>query len=91
MTRSAEASCNYADGEFDKTGSLIILCGTLNGIASGMDSCVHVAGGYILANGRKSSYSSAGPVRDGPLPLRLGPDNGLPGADSYALRGIRAG
>ncbi|HYP13905.1 MAG TPA: hypothetical protein VEQ63_08265, partial [Bryobacteraceae bacterium] len=91
ITRSAEASCNYADGEFDKAGSLINRCGTLNGIATGTDSSVHVAGGYILANGRKSPYSSAGPARNGPLPLRLGPDNALPGDESYALRGIRAG
>jgi hypothetical protein len=91
MTRSAEASCNYADGEFDRTGSLIDRCGTLNGIAAGMDSSVRVAGGYILANGRKSPYSSAGPARNGPLPRRLGPDNALPGDESYALRGIRAG
>ncbi len=91
MTRSAEASCKYADGEFDWTGSLIDRCGTLNGIATGMDSSVHVAGGYILANRRKSPYSSAGPARNGPLPRRLGPDNALPGDESYALRGIRAG
>jgi hypothetical protein len=91
MTRAAEASCNYADGEFDKTGSLIDRCGTLNGIATAMDPGVHVAGSYILANGRKSPYSSAGPARSGPLPLRLGPDNALPGDESYALRGIRAG
>ncbi len=70
MTRSAEASCKYADGEFDRTGSLIDRCGTLNGIDTGMDSSVHMAGGYILANGRKSPYSSAGPARNGPLPRR---------------------
>ena len=91
VTRSSEANCQYVDGEFDRTGSLINPCGTLNGIATGTDPGVHVAGSYILANGRKSPYSSAGPARSGPLPLRLGPDNALPGDESYALRGIRAG
>jgi hypothetical protein len=53
---------------------------------------VHVAGGYILANGRKSPYASAGPARSGPLlPRRLGPDYALPCDESYALEGIRAG
>ena len=88
MTRSAEASCKYIDGEFDKTGSLIHRVGTLNGIATGNDASVHVAGGYILANGRKSPYSSAGPARGGP---RVGPDVALPCDESYALGGIRAG
>ena len=71
LTRSAAASCNYTDGEFDKTGSLIHRDGTLNGIATAKDASVHVAGGYILANGRKSPYSSAGPARSGP-PRRSG-------------------
>ena len=91
LTRSAEASCKYANGEFDKTGSLIHCHGTLNGIATAKDSRVHVAGGYILANGRKSPYSSAGPARSGPLTLRRGPDFALPCDESYALQGIRAG
>jgi hypothetical protein len=91
ITRSAEASCRYNDGEFNKTGSLIHRGGTLNGIATALDPSVHVAGGFIIANGRKSSYSSAGPARSGPIPQRLGPDNALPCDESYALRGIRAG
>ena len=33
-THSAEASCKYDNGEFDKTGSLIHRFGTLNGIAT---------------------------------------------------------
>ena len=37
-TRSAEASCKYVDGEFDKTGSLIYRHGTLNGIATAKDA-----------------------------------------------------
>ncbi|WP_114944945.1 hypothetical protein [Microvirga calopogonii] len=90
-TRSREAGCKYADGEFDKTGSLIERKGTLNGIATANDSRVHVAGGYIIANGRKSAYSSAGPARGGPLTLRAGPDYVLPCDESHALRGIRAG
>jgi len=49
---------------------------------------VHVAGGYILSDGRKSSYASAGPARDGP---RSGPDFALPCDESHALKGIRAG
>ena len=88
MTRSAEASCKYIDGEFDKAGSLIHRVGTLNGIATGNDASVHVAGGYILANERKSPYSSAGPARGG---LRVGPDVALPCDESCALGGIRAG
>ncbi|MXQ14640.1 hypothetical protein [Microvirga makkahensis] len=91
MTRSSEASCKYNNGEFDRTGSLIRRDGTLNGIATAKDPGVHVAGGYIIANGRKSSYSSAGPARSGPLALRLGPDNVLPCDESHALLGIRAG
>jgi hypothetical protein len=90
-TRSAEAKCKYENGEFDNSGSLIHRCGTLNGIATAKDDSVHVAGGYIIANGRKSSYSSAGPARPGPLTRRLGPDFLLPCDESYALGGIRAG
>jgi hypothetical protein len=91
VTRSAAASCMYANGEFDNTRSLVRRFGTLNGIATGMDASVHVAGGYIIANGRKSPYSSAGPARPGPYALRLGPDYVLPCDESYALGGIRAG
>ena len=91
MKHSAEASCEYAEGEFDKTGSLVECYGTLNGIATAKDSSVHVASGYILANGRKSPYSSAGPARSGPLPHRSGPDYALPCDEFYALQGIRAG
>ena len=90
QTRSAAASCAYANGEFDETGSLVHRFGTLNGIATGRNARVHVAGGYILANGRKSPYPSAGPAR-GPLTPRVGPDYALPCDESYALEGIRAG
>lgn len=88
-TRSAEASCTRVNGEFDKTGSLIDRHGTLNGIATAWVPSVHVAGGYILANGRKSTYSSAGPARA--PSIRIGPDYLLPCDESYALEGIRAG
>src|SRR4029079_18088890 len=74
-----------------QTGVMIYWSGSLNGIATAKDSRVHVAGGYILANGRKSPYSSAGPARRGPLTLRVGPDFALPCDESYALQGIRAG
>jgi len=90
-TRAAAASCKYVNGEFDNAGSLIHRYGTLNGIATASDASVHVAGGYILANGRKSPYSSAGPARNGPLALRVGPDYALLCDESYALGGIRAG
>lgn len=90
-TRSAQASCTRVDGEFDQTGSLIHRDGTLNGIATANDTSVHVAGGYIIADGRKAPYSSAGPTRSVPLPLRVGPDVVLPCDKSYALEGIRAG
>jgi hypothetical protein len=89
---SAEASCKYSNGEFDTTGSLIRRLGTLNGITTGRHASVHVAGGFMLANQRKSPYSSAGPARDGPLPPpRVGPDFVLPCDESYALAGIRGG
>jgi hypothetical protein len=92
VNHSAAAGCTYVDGEFDNTGSLVHRYGTLNGIATASDASVHVAGGYILANGRKSPYASAGPARRGPLtPRRLGPDYALPCDESYALEGIRAG
>jgi hypothetical protein len=90
-TRSASAGCTYVDGEFDDAGSLIQRVGTLNGIATAEDPSVHVAGGYFVINGRKSPYSSAGPARRGPLPRRRGPDFVLPGDETFALRGIRAG
>jgi hypothetical protein len=91
LTRSAEASHIYADGEFDDTGSMISRYGTLNGIATAKHPRVHVAGGYIVADakGRKSRYSSAGPAR--PTSPRVGPDYVLPCDESYALQGIRAG
>jgi hypothetical protein len=88
LIHSAAAACKYADGEFDKSGSLIHRLGTLNGIATASDASVHVAGGYIISNGRKSSYSSAGPARHGP---RVGPDFVLPCDEACALTGIRAG
>jgi hypothetical protein len=88
---SAEASSQYSDGEFDDNASLISRHGTLNGIATAKDANVHVAGGYILANRRKSSYSSAGPARGAPLTRREGPDYALFCDDSYALQGVRAG
>jgi hypothetical protein len=90
-SRSASASCKYDNGEFDNGGSLIRRYGTLNGIATAKDDRVHVAGGYIIANQRKSTYSSAGPARPGPLTHRVGPDYVLPCDESYALQGIRAG
>jgi hypothetical protein len=90
-TRSAEAKCTYVNGEFNNTGSLIDRHGTLNGIATAKDDGVHVAGGYIISNRRKSRYSSAGPARPGPLTRRYGPDFLLPCDESYALGGIRAG
>ncbi len=89
--RSAEDKCTYTNGEFNRTGSLIDRRGTLNGIATAKDHGVHVAGGFIISNRRKSRYSSAGPARPGPLPRRYGPDFLLPCDESYALRGIRAG
>jgi hypothetical protein len=87
-TRSAEASCNYVNGTFNIAGSLIDRRGTLNGIATAQDARVRVAGGYILSDQRKSSYSSVGPARGGP---RVGPDFALPTDESHALKGIRAG
>ena len=88
-TRSAAASCTYADGEFDNRGSLVTRHGTLNGIATGKVAGVHVAGGVILKNGfRAAPYSSAGPARRN---VRIGPDYGLFGDESYALQGVRAG
>jgi hypothetical protein len=90
-TRAASAGCTRANGEFDKAASLIRRHGTLNGIATSQRQGVHVAGGFMLSNERKSPYSSAGPARSGPLPQRVGPDFALPCDESYALEGIRAG
>jgi hypothetical protein len=87
-TQSAAASCEYDQGRFNKAGSLVVSQGTLNGIATAKDARVHVAGGYILSDERKSSYASAGPARGGP---RIGPDFALPCDESHALQGIRAG
>jgi len=87
----ASAGCTRIDGESDKRGSLVHRHGTLNGIATAVNSSTHVAGGFILSNGRKSPYASAGPARSGPYPLREGPDFALPCDESYALQGIRAG
>jgi hypothetical protein len=90
-SRSAEASGKYINGEFDNSGSLIHRDGTLNGIGTSNVPSVHVAGGYLLANGRKSPYSSAGPARDDLPAARVGPDFALPCDESWALGGIRAG
>src|SRR5215475_3165590 len=91
QTRSAAASCTFVGGEFDNTGSLLSRFGTLNGIATANDTAVHVAGGYVLLDGRKSPYSSAGPSRDYPTTPRFGPDDVLPCDESYALQGMLAG
>jgi hypothetical protein len=91
LARSSEADLTYVDGNFDDAGSLICRRGTLNGIATACDSNVHVAGGYILANGRRAPYSSAGPARPGPLTLRAGPDFLLPTDGTFGLKGLRAG
>jgi len=87
-TQSAAASHTLRNGEFDKTGSLISRLGTLSGIATDFEPAIRVAGGFVVANGRKSRYASAGPARGGP---RLGPDFALPCDESYGLTGIRAG
>jgi hypothetical protein len=87
-TRSAEASCRRANGEFDRTGSLVERYGTLNGIATAQTGRVHVAGGFVLPEERKAPYASAGAARGGP---RTGPDYAMLCDESYALGGIRAG
>jgi hypothetical protein len=91
VRHGASAGCTRVHGEFDKRGSLIHRHGTLNGIATGQNYGVHVAGGFDLIDGRKSTYASAGPARSGPLPLRVGPDYALPCDETFALQGIRAG
>lgn len=88
QTRSAQAGGSPIDREFDQTGSLIHRFGTLNGIATGKKHRIHVAGGFVLASGRKAPYSSAGPPRGGP---REGPDYVLPCDEDAVLTGIRAG
>jgi hypothetical protein len=88
QTRSAEAGCTPTEGEFDQAGSLLRRFGTLNGIATGKKHRLHIAGGYVLADGRKAPYSSAGPPRRG---HRVGPDYVLPCDETWALTGIRAG
>ncbi|WP_331291564.1 MULTISPECIES: hypothetical protein [Methylobacterium] len=91
LARSSEASLTYVDGTFDDAGSLVCRRGTMNGIATACDSNVHVAGGYMLANGRRAPYSSAGAARPGPLTRRAGPDFLLPTDGTFALKGLRAG
>jgi hypothetical protein len=91
QNQSAAASSVFVNGEFDNTGSLVSRFGTLNGIATGYDSAVQVAGGYILLDDEKSTYSSAGPSRDYPASPRRGPDYVLPCDESEALPGILAG
>ena len=95
MTHSAPASCIYAGGEFDATGSLIHRDGTLNGIATANASRVHVAGGYNLSDRRKSPYSSAGPARG---PVHLATDlttpysvTSLTRSEAYVREGTEAG
>lgn len=88
-SRAAWASFSYADGEFDRSGSLVERYGTLNGIATATHDRIHVAGGYILSHARKAPYASAGPARAGAL--RQGPDFALVCDESYALQGVRAG
>jgi hypothetical protein len=89
QTRSASASCTRVNGEFDKSGSLVSRFGTLNGIATANFSSVHVAGGYVVLDGRKSTYASAGPARA--PSTRAGPDYAMFCDESYALQGVRAG
>ena len=85
------AGCTYVDGEFDDRGSFISRFGTLNGVATADTASIHVAGGYMLSNARKSPYSSAGPARGWPVALREGPDFAMLCDESYALQGIPAG
>jgi hypothetical protein len=89
--RAASAGCTYANGEFDNSGSAVSEFGTLNGIATAVDDAIHVAGGYILSSGEKSTYSSAGPARRGPWPRRMGPDYLMLGDESPALQGVPGG
>ena len=91
QTVAASANCSYVNGEFSKAGSLVHRRGTLNGIATDQRSGVHVAGGFIVSNRRRSRYSSAGPARASVPPHRQGPDFLLPCDDSCVLEGIRAG
>jgi hypothetical protein len=84
----AAAGCTYVHGNFSNSGSLISREGTLNGIATDDIASIQVAGGFMLANGRKSPYASAGPSR---MASRLGPDLALFCDQSYALQGVRAG
>jgi hypothetical protein len=88
QARSAAANCTLEDGEFDTTGSLVCRDGTLNGIATAKRHRVHVAGGYVLTDGRKTPYSSEGPARRGP---RAGPDFAMLCDESWSLTGVRAG
>jgi hypothetical protein len=83
----AAAGCTYVDGKFAKAGSLIHRHGTLNGIATDNIPSIHIAGGYMLANGRKAPYASAGPSRA----ARHGPDYALFCDHTYALQGVRSG
>jgi hypothetical protein len=91
QTRAAEASCKYVHGEFSNHGSLVHRLGTLNGIATDTNARIHVAGGDMLMDGRKSAYASAGPARGNPGTRRSGPDYALFCDENYALEGVLAG
>src|SRR5262249_44768347 len=91
QAHSAEAGCKYVYGEFDNRHSRIHRLGTLNGIATDTNAQIHVAGGDMLMDGRKSPYASAGPARGDPYTRRWGPDYAMFCDESYALEGVRAG
>lgn len=86
---AASAAHCWRDGEFVVTGSCVERGGTLNGMATGGQPRLHVAGAYRVSDGRKSPYASAGPAR-GPS-TRQGPDYALPGDASEILGGMLAG
>lgn len=92
-TRGAAAAHRYRNGAFDNAGSLVSRRGTLNGMATDWHPQILVAGGWVLGNGGKASYSSEGPARATPATPyppgpRPGPDYALPTDETRIHTGV---
>ena len=85
--QAAAAAHRYEAGMFKLGPSLVSRAGTLNGMATDQHPRILVAGGWVLGNGQKASYSSEGPARGNP-PRRTGPDGSLPTDETRIATGV---